>query len=399
MTTTTASAVIIGGGVMGCSIAYNLAVRGMTNVLLLERDVLGSGSTGRSTASVHTHYSTAVLAGMAWRSIQVFRNFNEVVGGDCGFTETGHLVFAGRSDHAQMTASVALQQEAGIETSIINLKDAAEIAPGFNLDDCAAIAYEPLSGHADASGTVLAYASRARQLGVRTDLRSPATGLEFSGGRVTAVLTSRGRISTGLAIVAAGPWSKGFLAPHGINLPLSVTRHEVAAFRKPPGSLINLAGASDLTNQIYLRPEGANLVLVGCGGLGETVDNPSVYGHRPTQGFIESVWTRLVRRLPVMEQAEYATGFAGLYTSTPDRHPIMDQIGGIEGLYLCTGFSGHGFKLAPAAGAVMAELALEGRASSMDISPLRASRFDHRSGHESGQWEPNAAGYGANAVV
>ena len=391
----TAEAVIIGGGVMGCSIAYHLAVRGMSGVLLLERDVLGSGSTGRSTASVHTHFSTEVLARMAWHSLQVFRNFNDVVGGGCGFTETGHLVFAGRGDYARMTASVALQQEAGIETSIINLRDAAEIAPGFNLDDCAAIAYEPLSGHADASGTALAYASRARQLGVRTDLRSPATGLEIEGGRVTAVVTSQGRISTDQAIVAAGPWSKDFLAPYGIDLPLGVTRHEVAAFRKPSSSLTNLVGASDLANQIYFRPEGAGLVLVGSGGLGEIIENPSVYSHRPTQGFIESVWIRLVKRLPIMEHAGYATGFAGLYTSTPDRHPIMDQIGGIEGLFLCTGFSGHGFKLAPAAGAAMAELVLDGSASSIDISPLRVSRFLSRSD----RGKRNTVSYGANVVV
>ena len=392
-----AEAVIIGGGVMGCSIAYNLAVRGLTGVLLLERDVLGSGSTGRSTASVHTHFSTEVLARMAWHSLHVFRNFNDEVGGGCGFTETGHLVFAGRGGYARTTASVALQQEAGIETSIINLRDAAEIAPGFNLDDCAAIAYEPLSGHADASGTALAYASRARQLGVKTDLRSPATGLEINGGRVTAVVTSQGRIGTGRAIVAAGPWSKDFLAPYGIDLPLRATRHEVAVFRKPPGSLTNLAGASDIANQIYFRPEGAGLVLVGSGGPGEIIENPSVYGHRPAQKFIGSVWTRLVKRIPIMEHAGYATGFAGLYTSTPDRHPIMDQIGGIEGLYLCTGFSGHGFKLAPAAGAAMAELVLDGRASSIDISPLRASRFLSRT--RSNQGKRNTVGYGANVVV
>ena len=395
--TPTADTVIIGGGVIGCSIAYNLAARGMTDVLLLEQDVLGSGSTGRSTAIVHTHFSTEVLARMAWHSLQVFRNFSDVVGGGCGFTETGHLVFAGKSDYARITASVAFQQEAGIKTSIINPRDAAKIAPGFNLDDCAAIAYEPLSGHADASGTTLAYAFRARQMGLKTNLRSPATGLEIQGEKVTAVVTSQGRISTDRVIVAAGPWSKGFLAPYDIDLPLVITRHEVAAFRKPPGSLPNLVGASDLANQIYIRPEGAGLVLVGSGGPGEIIENPSVYGHRVNQGFIESVWTRLVNRVPIMEHAKYATGFAGLYTSTPDRHPFMDQIGGIEGLYLCTGFSGHGFKLAPAAGAAMAELVLDGSVSSMDISPLRASRFLFRPRSEGGK--RNTVGYGANAVV
>jgi len=393
----TAEAVIIGGGVMGCSIAYNLAARGMTDVVLLERDVLGSGSTGRSTATVHSHYSIEVLARMAWHSLHVFRNFNDVVGGECGFTETGHLVFAGRGDYALMSASVALQQEAGIETSIISPRQAAEIAPEFVVDDCAAIAYEPISGYADASGTALAYATRARQMGVTMDLQSPATGLEIDGGRVTSVVAGQDRISTSLAIVAAGPWSKNFVAPYGINLPLNVTRHEVAAFRMPSGRSNGLPGASDLANQIYLRPEGDGLVLVGSGGPGEIVEDPEVYGHRPTQGFIESVWSRLAKRIPIMASAEYTTGFAGLYTSTPDRLPIMDLISGIEGLFICAGFSGHGFKLAPAVGAAMAELVLDGQASSIDISPLRLSRFQDGSRYH--QSEQNAFGYGENVLV
>ena len=391
--TLTAEVVIIGGGVMGCSIAYNLAARGMTNVLLLERDVLGSGSTGRSTASVHTHYSTEVLARMAYRSLQVFRNFDDVVGGECGFTETGHLVFAGRNDYARVVASVALQREIGIETSIINRQDAAELFPGFHLDDCAAIAYERLSGHADASGTALAYASRARQLGVRTALRSPATGLEIAGGKVAAAITARGRISTGCVIVAAGAWSRNFLAPYGVSLPLEIARHEVVAFRRPSAGLSNLPGVSDISNQIYFRPEGSDLLLVGGGGPGETVEDPAVYGQRPTQGFIESVWTRLAKRIPVMEQAEYTTGFAGLYTSTPDRHPIMGPVDGIQGLHLCAGFSGHGFKLAPAVGAAVAEAVLGSPAtpSSIDISPLRLARFD--------QGQLNTPGYGTNVLI
>ena len=391
--TTTASAVIIGGGVMGCSIAYNLAARGMTGVLLLERDVIGSGATGRSTASVHTHYSTEVLARLAWLSLQIFRDFDDAVGGECGFTETGHLVFAGKGDHDQVRASVALQREIGIDTSIINQQDAAAAFPEFQLDDCAAIAHEPLSGYADASGTALSYAVRARQLGVRTELRSPATGLELTGGRVTAVITERGRISTDNVIVAAGAWSSGLLAPYGVRLPLEVTRHEVAAFRKPSNGLSNLPGASDLVNRIYLRPEGLDLVLVGGGGAGDAVEDPAVFGHRPSQEFIASVWTPLARRIPVMEQARYTTGFAGLYTSTPDRHPIMGPVDGIQGLHLCAGFSGHGFKLAPAVGAAVAEAVLGSPAtpSSIDISPLRLARFD--------QGQLNTPGYGTNVLI
>ena len=387
--TTNAETVVIGGGVMGCSIAYNLAAKGMTGIVLLERDVLGSGTTGRSMASVHTHFSTATLVRMAWQSLQVYRGFRDLIGGECGFTETGHLVFAGKNQHSETVASIALQQEAGIETSIINNRDANAIAPALNLDDCAAVAYGPLSGHADASGTALAYASRARQLGVRIELRCPATGLDIVGGRLTAVDTGRGRISTRNVIVATGAWSRDFLFPHGFDLPLRAIRNDVAGFE---GSMIasdRIPGASDTVNQIYFRPEGANLLLAGGSSPSspqndilesesvQTTSDPAAYGHRPSQASIESIWNRLKSRMPAIEHAEYTTGFAGLFTSTPDHHPIIDRIEGIDGLYLCAGFGLHGINLAPAVGTTMAELVSDGDSPSIDISSLALSRFQN----------------------
>ena len=387
MTITTAETVIIGGGVMGCSIAYNLAARGMTGIVLLERDALGSGATGRSMASVHTHFSTPTLVHIAWQSLQVYRGFKDLIGGECGFTETGHLVFAGKNHHSATVASVALQKEAGMETSIINNQDASEIAPGLNLDDGAAIAYGPLAGHADASGTALAYASQARQLGVRIELRCPATSLHLTGRRVTAVDTGRGRISTSSVIVATGAWSRGFLAPLGFDLPLRAIRHEVAGFE---GSMIasgKIPGASDTVNQIYFRREGANLLLAASSSPSSpqddilesesepTTNDPAAFGGRPSQSSIASIWNRLKRRIPAIEHAKYTTGFAGLFTSTPDNHPVMGRIGGIDGLYLCAGFGLHGINLAPAVGTAMAELVSGGNAPSIDISSFALSRF------------------------
>ena len=398
--TPTAETIIIGGGVIGCSIAFNLAAKGMTGVVLLEQGVLGSGATGRSTATVHTHYSTEVLASLAWQSLQIFRSFDDIIGvstarGQSGFTETGHLVFAGRDRNSQIKHNVELQQQVGARTSIINQVDAVGIAPGFQLDDCEAISYEPLSGYADASGTTLAFASRARQLGVRTELMTTATGLEIDQGKISAVLTNQGRISTTRVIITPGAWSRDFLLPYGIELPLQVSRHEVASFKSPfgksqlgdrPSTTSNkLPAVSDLINQTCFRPEAGHLVLVGSAepqDSQEPITDPAIYGQRQTQSFIESVWHRLVNRMPMMENAEYKTGFAGLYTSTPDRHPIMDRLessSGMDGLFLCTGFSGHGLTLAPAAGRAMAALVLNDDSSfiepPVDISQLRLSRF------------------------
>jgi len=361
---------------MGCSIQYNLAVRGLNHTVLLERDLLGSGSTGRSSGAVRMHYSNEVHARMAWRSLEVFRNFDQMVGGECGFLETGYLIFTGEDDLAAFRANITMQQSVGIQTSIVSLEDAQEIAPAFYLDDCAAIAYEPLSGHADPSGTAAAYAARARDLGAQIKLQAPATGVEVSpAGRVVAVTTAEERIETPMAVVATGPWSRGFLLQHGIDLPLQATRHEVIHLKRPLDKLPYHPGGGDIINQVYFRPESTDLTLVGNGNIEEVVEDPEVYAARPSQSFIQEVWSRLARRIPLMADAEYSTGYAGLYTSTPDSHPIIDRVEGIDGLYVCTGFSGHGFKLSPMVGLLMAELMLEGRAATIDITPLRMSRF------------------------
>ena len=388
---TSAEAVIIGGGVMGCSILYNLAARGLTNSLLLERDVLGSGSTGRSSSAIRMHYSTEIHARMAWQSLETFRNFGEVIGGECGYVQTGQLLFAGEGEVETFRANVAMQQGVGIDTRLVSREDAQDLAPGFYLDDCAAIAYEPLSGYADASTTAFSYAARARELGARTLLRSPVTGIDVAKGRVTGVTTLAGRIATDRAIVATGPWSRRFLLQQGIDLPLAATRHEVIHLRRPLEELPYHPGGGDIINRIYFRPEGSDLTLVGNGNMEEVVDDPELYAQRAGPDFIREVWSRLARRIPLMADAEFSTGYAGLYTSTPDSHSIIDAVEGIEGLYICTGFSGHGFKLSPVVGTLLAELVLEGRATGIDLTPLRMSRF--------AEGKLNNDGYGFRVMV
>ena len=376
---------------MGCSILHSLAVRGMTDTLLLERDVLGSGSTGRSSSAIRMHYSTEVHARMAWESFKVFQNFAEVVGGECGFTRTGHLIMGGEADAEIFRANVAMQQSVGIDTRLVTLEEAQELAPGWNLDDCGIIAYEPLCGYADASATCMAFARRARDLGARIVLGNPATGIEISGGRVTAVTGSQGRIATERAVIATGPWSRRFLLQHGIDLPLEATRHEVVHLRRGAAGPDYHPGGGDLLNQVYFRPEGSDLTLVGNGNMEDVIDDPEIFAQRASPSFIQDIWTRIARRIPSLADAQFSTGYAGLYTSTPDSHPIIDAVDGIDGLYVCTGFSGHGFKLSPMVGTLMAELILDGRATSIDITPLRISRF--------AEGNLNSTGYGFKVMV
>ena len=387
----TAEAVIIGGGVMGASILHSLAVRGMTNALLLERDVLGAGSTGRSSSAIRMHYSTEVHARMAWESFKVFRDFGEIVGGECGYTRTGHLIMGAEADADIFRANVDMQQSVGIETGLVTKEEARELAPSFYLEDCGIIAYEPVCGYGDASATCTAFAQAARDRGARVILRCPAVNVEIAGDRVTGVVTADGRISTNRAVIATGPWSRKFLLEHGIDLPLEATRHEVVHFRRGPEGPAYHPGGGDLINQIYFRPEGSDLTLVGNGNMEDVVEDPEIFAQRASPRFIQEIWTRLARRIPPLADAEFSTGYAGLYTSTPDSHPIIDAVDGIDGLYVCTGFSGHGFKLSPMVGTLVAELMLDGRAKSIDITPLRMSRF--------AEGDLNSTGYGFKVMV
>ena len=373
--TVTTDAVVVGGGVMGASILYNLAARGVKAPVLLERDTLGSGSTGRSSGIIRMHYSTEVSTRLAWESYHVFRGFTDVVGrGDVAFVKTGFLVIAPEDAVDGLEHNTAIQKSVGVPTSVISLQDAREVAPGFVLDESEAFGWEPESGHADPSGTAMAYANRARELGAAVVLASPATDVEIDRGKVVAVVTAKERYETRTAVLATGPWSARFLPRLGIDAPLEATRHEVFFIRRPTDAIPTHPGGADLANLTYFRPEGSDLTLVGNGNVEREVD-PDTYNPKPTMDYVEDIWMRLAKRIPDMADGELFTGYAGLYTSTPDMHPIVDKVDGIDGLYVCTGFSGHGFKLSPAVGACMAELILDGTARTVDITPLRMSRF------------------------
>lgn len=374
--TCTTDLVIIGGGVMGASILYNMASRGVRSSVLLERDMLGSGSTGRSSGAVRMHYSTTVNAHLAWKSLSVFQNWDDVVGaGNPAFTQTGYMILVPPESAGGLKYNINIQKALGIDTHIVSREEAHELAPAFALGENEAFAWEPQSGHADPSGTALAFISKARELGARIVLESPAVDVEITRGRVVAVKTATERYETPIVVVATGPWSRRFLRGIGVDLPLEATRHEVFLLRRPMNELSFHPGGADMSNLTYFRPEGVDLTLVGNGNEEQGVD-PDTYNPSPTTNHLEDVWLRLSRRMPGMMQAEYFTGYAGLYTSTPDLHPVIDKVGGVEGLYICTGFSGHGFKLSPAVGIVMTELILDGTASTIDITPLRLSRFE-----------------------
>lgn len=367
-------AVIIGGGVMGTSILYNLVSRGMKGPVLLEQSTLGSGSTGRSSGIVRMHYSTEVCTRLSWESYKIFMNFDQLIGGNASFVKTGFMLFAPQEAVEGMEANIKIQQRVGVDSHIISPKEAKELAPGFEIEEGEAIGWEPESGHADPSGVAMAYASRSTDLGATICLQSQAKSVEVKNGRVVAVTTANDRYETPIAVVATGPWSDGFLTKLGVKLPIEATRHEVFLIRRPTDKLPSMPGGADMANLTYFRPEGSDLTLVGNGNV-ESAVNPDTYNQRSSMDYVQDVWLRASKRIPDLAEGEFYTGYAGLYTSTPDLHPIIDAVEGIDGLYVCTGFSGHGFKLSPTVGICMAELIIDGVSSTVDISPLRISRF------------------------
>ena len=373
----TADVVIIGGGVMGCSMLYHLAKLGVTRSLLLERDVLGSGSTGRSQAICRMHYSNPVTSSLAWESLKVFTNFEDAVGGTAGFVQTGYLVVADAADRPGLERNVAMQQELGIDTRVISAAEAAELAPMISVTEGEAMAWEPQSGYADAYQVTASYAKRAREMGAEIVMRNPAGEIRISGGRVRAVVTEQGGVETPVAVVAAGPWSRRFLSGIGVDIPLSTVRHQVAMVTRPlvdltTGQLPSHPIVGDIAQSFSFRPEGTGLTLVGFGEEEAEVDS---YNQGVDMAGVADVMERLIRRMPQMADSYFRGGWSGLFTVTPDWHPILDRVPGIEGLYCAVGFSGHGFKLAPAIGQGMAELIVEGQASAVDLTPLRFSRF------------------------
>ena len=368
-----ADVVVIGGGVIGCSLLYYLAQLGTTDTLLLEMDVLASGSTGRSQAICRMHYSNPVTASMAGESVKIFANFGDAVGGASGFVKTGYLVVVEGAERAGLEKNVAMLQELNISTSQISALDLRELAPMVAVEDAEVLAWEPESGYADPYLVTTSYAARAKELGAEVVQRTPALGIEVTSDRVRAVLTPEGRVETNTVVVAAGPWSRVEMAKVGMDLPLIAVRHQVASLTRPVDQLPEHPAVGDIAQSFSFRPDGSSMTLMGFGDDEEV--EVDAYNQGVDMSAVADSRCKLVRRIPAMADCYFRGGWSGLFTTTPDWHPILDRLPGIEGLYYAVGFSGHGFKLSPMVGKTMAELILHGQASSVDISPLRYSRF------------------------
>ncbi|UCG22765.1 MAG: FAD-binding oxidoreductase [Chloroflexota bacterium] len=349
--------IIVGGGIMGCCSAYELAKRGL-RVALFDKNAIGEGPTGQSSAIIRQHYSNELTARMALYSLRVFQDFGERVGGDSGFTQTGFIAIVDEKDRAGLEANIALQREVGIKTELLDADSLQEILPALETCDLMTVAYEPESGYADPYLTVNAYAQAARRHGVTIFQNTEVTSIRFDGRQVSGVEATGDRYGAPIVLNCAGAWGASVAKLAGASLPIDSCRVEVAFFRRPAGHEAAHPVVADLIKSTYLRSETGELTLVGLIDPGEAdaVVDPDNYQEYLDDDFILEAGERLIRRYPAMERSDSTGGYASLYAITPDWHPVVDEVRPDSGFYVCSGFSGHGFKLGPAVGLMTADL-------------------------------------------
>ncbi|MGH7349828.1 MAG: NAD(P)/FAD-dependent oxidoreductase [Candidatus Rokuibacteriota bacterium] len=366
----TADVVIIGAGAIGASIAYQLARRGARNVVVIERDTVGAGSTSKAAGGIRVQFATRVEIEFSLRGIAFFKRFEEEMGAPCDFHQEGYLfIVTDEATLARFRANVALQQSLGADVRVIAPDDARALVPALNVDDALAAVWGPMDGYASPNDVVQAYAARARALGVRIVEETPVTGIMVERGRVAGVRTAAGDIATRLVVNAAGPWAPLVGRMAGLALPVDPRRRHIFVTDAFDGIRHPLPLVTDTGSGFYCRSE-QGAILMSPGDIGETTE----YEARVDWSVLEQAVEKAVRRIPALERAQVRHAWAGLRPLTPDGRAILDWAPGIDGLFLAVGFCGHGFQHSPAVGETVAELLLDGR-STLDIEDLRLGRF------------------------
>lgn len=365
-----ADIVVIGAGAIGAGIAYHLSRRGARDVVVLERDFVGAGSTSKAAGGIRVQFGTQVEIEFSQRGIAFFKRFEDEMGVPCDFHQEGYLFVV--TDEATLTrfrTNVTLQQSLGADVRIIAPDDARALVPSLVVDDAIAAVWGPTDGYASPNDVVQAYAARARAGGVRILEETPVTALRVEAGRVTGVETPAGAIATRLVINAAGPWAPLVGRMAGLDLPVDPRRRHIFVTDVFDGLRHPLPLVTDTGSGFYCRSE-QGAILMSPGDIGAS----TAYEAEVDWSVLEGAVEKAVRRIPALEGARVRHAWAGLRPLTPDGRAILDWAPGVEGLFLAVGFCGHGFQHSFAVGETVAEWLLDGRPR-VDCSELRLGRF------------------------
>jgi sarcosine oxidase subunit beta len=370
----TADVVVIGAGIQGASLAFHLARRGV-RVVVVERGVVAGGATGRSSGNVRMHYDLEGEARLAWASYPYFRDWSEWVGvGTCDFVRTGFVQLVPPEQADLLRANVEMQRGLGIETELVDADDVARLLPGIRTDDVVAAAYEPGSGYADPTAATTGFLAAARQHGARYLGRTVVRAVRIEGDRVAGIDADTGRIDAPIVVDVAGAWAAEVARTAGVEIPVQAWRHPTAFFGIPAEGTAGFPVVIDGPSEAYFRPEGRDLMLVGLetgNAVGGEPDRPL---DPPDQATIEAMIDAVCARLPWMAAGTLRATHGGQDGISEDQHAIIGPAGP-DGFYLDCGHSGTGFKTAPAVGAALAELILDGRSSTADLAPFDPGRF------------------------
>lgn len=365
-----ASVVVVGGGIMGLSAAYHLAADGVRDVVLLERSELGSGSTCKAAGGVRAQFSDAVNIELGRRSLRTFESFRETFGQEIDLHQVGYLfLLDDPADVAAFEAGVALQNELGVDTRMIEVAEAQRLSPLIRTEGLLAAAWGPGDGHCTPESVVLGYAGAARRAGARIVRGVEVTGIERDADEIRAVHTSAGVVRTDTVVCAAGAWSAAIGRMAGVELPVEPLRRQVVTTGPAPDLVGDVPFTIDFSTSLYFHREGPGLLV----GMSDPEETP---GFRLNRGeeWLPRLGEALERRAPDVAELGVASGWAGLYEMTPDHNALVGEAEGVSRFLYATGFSGHGFLMGPAIGEVVRDL-YRGRPPVVDVTDLDVRRF------------------------